>query len=116
MEMRVIELTKLIEEARAESVRDVGAREIDWQIKWLPAVLGDARLLRQAFVNVLANAIRLAGCAPQVEPQVCARQTPASVRYAANRCATGNRQETEPQIKTGVFKHFCLKTPVEYGV
>jgi light-regulated signal transduction histidine kinase (bacteriophytochrome) len=51
-------LAELVEAARAELEPDLAGRNISWQIGELPTALGDPFLLKQVFVNLLANAIK----------------------------------------------------------
>ncbi len=56
--MRRVELATLVRDVRDECLRDAGSRRIEWKIGELPAVNGDAQLLRQALVNIIGNAVK----------------------------------------------------------
>jgi light-regulated signal transduction histidine kinase (bacteriophytochrome) len=58
MSRQRVVLGELVEEARAELEPDIAGRNVSWQIGVLPTVLGDPFLLKQVFVNLLANAIK----------------------------------------------------------
>jgi len=54
----VVSLDQLIKEAVHELQPDLEGRHITWTIGALPEVEGDAALLRQVFINLIANAIK----------------------------------------------------------
>ncbi len=53
-----VDLNALVEEVREECLRDAPGRNIEWKLGALPGVAADARLLRLALVNLVANAIK----------------------------------------------------------
>ena len=56
-----VELDTLVEEVRAGLRPQTEGRQIAWHIDPLPAVRGDAAMLRQVFVNLLSNAVKYSG-------------------------------------------------------
>jgi len=56
--MREVDLTALVEEVVAEFADDMKGRQIEIEVGKLGAVLGDRRLLRSAFANLLDNALK----------------------------------------------------------
>jgi light-regulated signal transduction histidine kinase (bacteriophytochrome) len=56
-----IDLDALVSSAQEQCLHDVRDRKMEWKIERLPAVQGDATLLRAAFVNLLSNAIKFTG-------------------------------------------------------
>ena len=53
-----VPLDGIVEQAVAELKPQINGRKIDWQVGALPVVQGDAGLLRQAFINLLSNALK----------------------------------------------------------
>jgi two-component system sensor histidine kinase/response regulator len=53
-----VQLDVLARETIAELAVDTQGRDIEWIVHSLPQVRGDANLLRQVFVNLLANAVK----------------------------------------------------------
>jgi two-component system, sensor histidine kinase and response regulator len=58
MRMQAIDMDDLVNDTLKQLQPDVAARHIDWQMRALPPVTGDPDLLRQVWVNLLANAIK----------------------------------------------------------
>jgi PAS domain S-box-containing protein len=53
-----VSLDELVLAVKGEVQAEAGRRRIDWRVEPLPAVEGDAELLRQVLVNLLANAVK----------------------------------------------------------
>jgi PAS domain S-box-containing protein len=53
-----VDFDQLVREIVQELSEDAGAREIQWEIAPLPAVVGDAAMLRQVLVNLISNAMK----------------------------------------------------------
>jgi PAS domain S-box-containing protein len=53
-----VNLDQLVQETVADFQTQTRSRSISWEIGALPAVLADRALLRQVFVNLLANAVK----------------------------------------------------------
>ena len=53
-----VDLDKLVRDVGQELAAQAPGRTIDWRIGALPAVSGDAAMLRLAFVNLLGNAVK----------------------------------------------------------
>jgi light-regulated signal transduction histidine kinase (bacteriophytochrome) len=53
-----VRLGDLVGEVVAEVQRDAAGRRIEWKIGELPEVTADRRLLKQAFINLLDNAVK----------------------------------------------------------
>lgn len=53
-----VDMNRLIDEVLIDGKREMGARTIQWSINELPSVIGDARLLRQVFINLVTNAVK----------------------------------------------------------
>ena len=53
-----VDFDQLVRDIVKELAEDAKDREIDWQIDRLPAVIGDAAMLRQVMVNLISNAVK----------------------------------------------------------
>ncbi len=53
-----VELNSLVSEARSTVAAGTEGRRIDWMVATIPAVKGDAAMLRQVLVNLLSNAVK----------------------------------------------------------
>ncbi|MGD9215835.1 MAG: PAS domain S-box protein [Desulfobacteraceae bacterium] len=58
LSLQAMELAPLVRDVIRELAPDAESRAIDWRIGDLPAVTGDAALLRMALVNLIANALK----------------------------------------------------------
>ncbi len=58
MRMQAIDMDDLVRETLAQLQPEVVSRHIDWNMRELPAVTGDPDLLRQVWINLLANAVK----------------------------------------------------------
>lgn len=54
----LVDMEKLVDEARRSLEQEVRGRNIEWRIGSLPRALGDPSLLRQALLNLLSNAVK----------------------------------------------------------
>ncbi|MDB5033900.1 MAG: Bacteriophytochrome [Chlorobi bacterium] len=55
---QVVDMTTLVREAIADMEPEISQRAIEWSIGSLPAVEGDASMLRLALENLIANAVK----------------------------------------------------------
>jgi PAS domain S-box-containing protein len=58
LEMRTVQLRPLVDEVILDLKPDVARRKVEWRIGPLPAVRGDASLLRVVLQNLLDNAVK----------------------------------------------------------
>ena len=65
MQVRQVELDKLVREVQQELIADVENRPITWKTAPLPSVQGDPILLRQVWINLLSNAIKFTAQQPE---------------------------------------------------
>jgi PAS domain S-box-containing protein len=56
--LALVDMNRLIHEVLIDGEREMGARTIHWSIDKLPNVIGDVRLLRQVFINLVTNAVK----------------------------------------------------------
>ncbi len=69
-----VDLERLVQAVRADLAPDQGERRVEWRIGPLPAVIGDAGLLRQVFDNLLSNALKYTRTREAALIEVSARQ------------------------------------------
>lgn len=75
-----VSLEQLVQEALTEVRQDSGGRDIVWKVGALPAVHGDRSMLRLAFVNLIANAVKFTRTRARAEIEIgCTDQTPNQV-------------------------------------
>ncbi len=58
MRKTVVNMQKLVEDVRRDLYKEVGERELRWQIEPLPEVQADPAMLRLVLTNLLSNAIK----------------------------------------------------------
>ena len=76
---RSINLSELLDEARAEVSVDLNGRRIVWDVQPLPTVEADPALLRSALVNLLSNAVKYTGTRDEARIEVGAVASAAEV-------------------------------------
>jgi PAS domain S-box-containing protein len=62
--LRIVDLQPLVRELAAECAQEAGAREIEWTVGEMPAVMADAPLLRIVLQNLLSNAVKYTRARP----------------------------------------------------
>jgi PAS domain S-box-containing protein len=65
-----VQLARMVEEVRGQLAGTCANRSIAWRVGNLPEVWGDAAMLRQVLVNVLANAIKYTGKRPDAQIEI----------------------------------------------
>ncbi len=68
-----VDLNTLVEGLRQELVCSEEGRRVSWRVERLPVVVGDECLLRQAFANLMSNAVKFTQPKPHPEIEIGAR-------------------------------------------
>jgi signal transduction histidine kinase len=66
----MVSLQQLVQEARSEVAQETDGRNINWKVGKLPACYGDRSMLRLAFINLIANAVKFTQTRPQAEIEI----------------------------------------------
>jgi PAS domain S-box-containing protein len=66
----MVSLEQLVREVLTEVRQDTSGRDIAWRVAELPAVYGDRSMLRLAFVNLVANAVKFTRTRAQAEIEI----------------------------------------------
>jgi PAS domain S-box-containing protein len=66
----MVSLEQLVQEALAEVRQDANERNIVWKVGGLPSWYGDRSMLRLAFVNLIANAVKFTRTRAQAEIEI----------------------------------------------
>jgi light-regulated signal transduction histidine kinase (bacteriophytochrome) len=76
----IVGLEQLVREVLHEVRQDAAGRDIVWKVAELPAVYGDRSMLRLAFVNLIANAVKFTRTRAPAEIEIgCTNRTPNQV-------------------------------------
>jgi PAS domain S-box-containing protein len=70
-----VDLNHLVEEVRDSLRHDLGGRKVEWDISNLPEVQGDVSLLRQALINLIANALKYTRNNPNAQVKIASVET-----------------------------------------
>lgn len=70
MESKEVNLDQLVQEVLSDFQADTTERNIAWDIRPLPTVPGDCRLLRLALVNLLSNAVKFTATRSQAKIEI----------------------------------------------
>jgi PAS domain S-box-containing protein len=75
-EMRhsAVDMNLLVDRVRMELRPECGERRITWEVAQLPKVCGDPEMLRQVYVNLVANAIKYTKTRPETRIEIGARE------------------------------------------
>ena len=99
-----VDLNALVHEAVAGLQTELAGRQVTWQIAPLPTVHADAAMLRQVFVNLIANAVKYSRPRnPAVIEIGCGPETPTEREFYVRDNGVGFDMEYAPKL-FGVFQ------------
>ncbi len=79
---QTVDMNALVHEAMAGLESDLANRNIHWNIATMPAIQADAAMLRQVWVNLIANAVKYTRPRdPAVIEIGCCHQTPVEIEF-----------------------------------
>ncbi|KFE63545.1 ATP-binding protein [Hyalangium minutum] len=103
MRLASVSLGSLVEEVRRELLPDVEGRRVTWKVEALPAVHGDAALLRLVFRNLLSNAIKYTRTKPEAVIEIFAHALPEETEVVVRDNGVGFEMEFVGKL-FGVFQ------------
>jgi len=71
-----VDLAAMVESLREDAMGDIGERTVNWTVHPLPVVQGDPSMLRQAFANLISNALKYTGTRGVAEIEIGASRPP----------------------------------------
>jgi PAS domain S-box-containing protein len=101
--LRRVDLAALVRELVHEAAPEIGAREVDWEVEELPAVLADPALLRILLQNLLSNALKYSRSRPRSRIAIRARPAPGGIVEISVR---DNGVGFDPRFKDKLFGVF----------
>ncbi len=107
-----VEMQPLAEEAAREVAEAHPERRIAWRIGPLPAVAGDAALLRQVWANLLSNAVKYTRDRPVAEIAVACREAGPEWEFAVRDNGIGFDMAYAPKL-FGIFERLHASTEFE---
>lgn len=95
-----VPLSDVIRQAQNDLAPDAHGRQIDWRISRMPIVYGDPTLLRHAFVELLANAIKFTRARDGARIEVAAKEEPERWIISVNDNGVGFDQKLAGRLFT----------------
>ncbi|HUR59111.1 MAG TPA: ATP-binding protein, partial [Opitutaceae bacterium] len=108
-----VRLDAVVAEVRRDLQREIGSRNIAWQVNALPEVEGDPALLRQVFANLLGNAVKYTRQRPEAQIEIGIQPAPARevIVYVRDNGAGFDMQYADKLF--GVFQRLHSNTEFE---
>ncbi len=112
LRIQTVDMTNLVETARASLEKEMEGRDIRVRVQDLPACQGDRALLRQVWVNLLGNAIKFTRSRSLAEIEIGAREVEGETEYFIRDNGVGFDMKFTGNL-FGAFQR--LHHPDEYG-
>lgn len=103
LHLEKVDMSMLVEDARRELQADIQGREIEWRIGDLPGTHGDPLMLRQVFINLLANAIKYTRTRKPARIEIAARREGDETTYSVQDNGVGFDMQYAEKL-FGVFQ------------
>ena len=112
MHRQRIRMTELIEETFQDLAPDPTNRRIDWQRHAIPDTMGDPQLLKQVWVNLLANAVKYTRPRDPARIEIGAEETDDEIIYYVKDNGVGFNMQYADRL-FGVFQRLHTETDFE---
>jgi hypothetical protein len=108
----MVDMEKLVAEARSELAGDEGARSVLWKIAPLLPACGDEALLKQVWCNLLSNAVKFSRRQDVPEVRIGARDTGGEIEYEVQDNGIGFDSASADKL-FGIFERLHAATGIE---
>jgi two-component system sensor histidine kinase/response regulator len=112
MHRQRIRMTELIEETFQDLAPDLTNRRIDWQRHAIPDTMGDPQLMKQVWVNLLANAVKYTRPRDPARIEIGAEETDDEIIYYVKDNGVGFNMQYADRL-FGVFQRLHTETDFE---
>jgi two-component system, sensor histidine kinase and response regulator len=112
MHRQRIRMMELIEETFQDLAPDLTNRRIDWQRHQIPDTVGDPQLLKQVWVNLLANAVKYTRPRDPARIEIGAEEADDEIIYYVKDNGVGFNMQYADRL-FGVFQRLHTETDFE---
>lgn len=112
MQYSMVNMDRLVQEAKKQVELQLADRNIRWQIAALPSVPGDRNLLRQVWQNLIENAVKYTQRCPQAEIVIGSQSSQDEMIFFVQDNGIGFDPD-EAQYLFGIFQRLSNAEPFE---